>query len=190
MNAKWKLPEISHYFLSYYHFNASDLFAGTGTGVLFPELSPFLREADDLIATLLRLQYAVWGQHQKHPTHSASTGVLVVGLGALAPPPPPPVANDANVCPMTIEHYVKLLPKNKTEMSIGTFQACREEISLYIIEWKKFENGWENSYMVMTKYVIHVNMLKILMKKCEKDGKTHTLWRTCCSKHFKLFDNS
>ena len=48
MNAKWKLPEISHYFWSYYHFNASDLFAGTGTGVLFPELSPFLREADGM----------------------------------------------------------------------------------------------------------------------------------------------
>ena len=47
MNAKWKLPEISYYFWSYYHFNASDLFAGTGTGVVFPELSPFLREADD-----------------------------------------------------------------------------------------------------------------------------------------------
>ena len=48
MNAKWKLPEISHYFWSYYHFNASDLFAGTGTGVLFPELSTFLREADEM----------------------------------------------------------------------------------------------------------------------------------------------
>ena len=51
MNAKWKLPEISHYFWSYYHFNASDLFAGTGTGVVFPELSPFLREADNFEAS-------------------------------------------------------------------------------------------------------------------------------------------
>ena len=36
----------------YYHFNASDLFAGTGTGVVFPELSPFLREADDILYAL------------------------------------------------------------------------------------------------------------------------------------------
>ena len=56
MNAKWKLPEISHYFWSYYHLNASDLFAGTGTGVVFPELSPFLREADDMTLRMLSCQ--------------------------------------------------------------------------------------------------------------------------------------
>ena len=32
----------------------SDLFAGTGTGVVFPELSPFLREADDIVNNQLR----------------------------------------------------------------------------------------------------------------------------------------